>query len=155
MRRVRMLLLAGALLVAGCGQVGGGMGQVCTAIGCVSGVTVSVAGVGLGSDGGRVVAELCFDGSCERTRYIQQPNGASRGSNPDLDIIVQRDRVDVMLLLPEGDYDEQQVHDVSLTLRVAGGDPIRVQRQVNLERSQPNGPGCAPVCWSARIEHSV
>lgn len=155
MQRLSVLLLVGALLVAGCGQLGLGREQVCTAIGCVNGVTVSVGGVGLDADGGRIIAELCFDGACERTRYTQQPNGASRGSNPSLDIIVQRGRVDVMLLLPEGDYDEQQVHDVSLTLRVPGGDPIQVEGEVILERSQPNGPNCAPTCWSARIEHSV
>ena len=154
-RRVGLRLLVGAVLVAGCGQLGFGGEQVCTAMGCVNGVTVSVAGIGLGPEGGRVVAEFCFDGSCERTRYAQQPSGASRSSNPQLEVFVQRDRVDVMLLLPDGDYDEERAHDVTLTLRVAGGDPIRVERQVNLERSQPNGPDCAPLCWGARIEHAA
>ena len=155
MRRVRLLLLVGAFMVGGCGQLGVGGEQVCTAIGCVNGVTVSVAGVGLGPDGGRVMAKFCFDGSCEQGRYTQQPSGASRSNNRQLEISVDSDRVDVMLLLPDGDYDEGRLYDVELTLRIAGGDPIRVERQVNLERSQPNGQNCAPVCWGARIEHTV
>ena len=155
MRLVSTLLLIGTVLLAGCGRLGPGGGQACTLIGCVNGVTVSVAGVGLGAAGGRIIAELCYDGSCERTRYTQEPSGASRGSNPNLGVFVQRERVDVMLTLPEGDYDEATPHDVSLTLQVAGGDPIQVEGQVNLERSQPNGRNCAPSCWSARIEHAA
>ena len=155
MRRLTLLMLAGALVAAGCGRLGGGMAQVCTEIGCVNGVTVAVAGVGLGAKGGRVVAELCFDGACERGRYVQQPDGAARWDNQQLDMFVSPDAVEVTLQLPEGDYDEATVHEVSLTLRVAGGEPIRVQQQVNLERSQPNGPDCPPVCWQARVEHAA
>jgi hypothetical protein len=159
MRRLNLLLLVGVLLVAGCGSPlgpgGGGGGIACTEIGCVNGVTVAVTGVGLDAKGGRIVAEMCFDGGCQETRYVQQPDGASRSSNPAVQLFASPDAVEVMFQLPEGDYDEDTGHEVSLVLRVAGGEPIRLQRTVNLERSQPNGPDCPPVCWQARIEHAA
>ncbi|HVM20009.1 MAG TPA: hypothetical protein VM307_08615 [Egibacteraceae bacterium] len=153
----RWWMLAMVLMVVSCrAPAGTGLdGAGCTEIGCYSGVTFAVSGVGLDASGGRVVAEICVDGDCERARYRQRPDGSARWNNPRVDMSVSEDRVEVTFHLDGEDYDEATAHDVSLWLRVDGGDPISLQREVHLERSQPNGPNCPPVCWQARIEHAA
>ena len=157
--RARMVwltvLVIGAAACSSPLDLSGGDRQVCTAIGCVNAVSFAVTGAGLGPDGGRIVAEACFDGDCARTRYTQEPSGASQATGRRMDVLVESDRVQILLHLPDADYDEATAHEVSLVLRVDGGEPIRVEREVNLDSSQPNGPNCAPVCWGARVDHSV
>lgn len=155
---MRRLALAAVMLIASaaCGSPPGPGGAVaCTQIGCDSGVTFAVSGVGLDAGGGTVVAEACFDGRCERARYTQEANGAAEWDNTQLQLFVGPDSVEVMLRLPEDDYDPDAAYDVSLELRVDGGEPMRLDRRVHLERSQPNGPDCPPVCWQARVEHAA
>lgn len=130
--------------------------RACTAIGCVSAVSFDVGGVSLGADFvGALDAEVCFDGRCATTRWIQKADGSSRGTNGNIEILTGPNNVEVMLVLPDARYDTSTVHDVSLTLRVDGQPPISVERRVTMTRSQPNGAGCEPVCWSVRVEHHV
>ena len=62
----------------------------------------------------------------------------------------EEDRIDYYL--PEADYNTS----ASVTVRVMNSDgdvlaDTEAPADVPLERSQPNGPGCPPVCFFGRM----
>lgn len=155
--RTRLALLLVVVLAGttACGIANrlGGPGQVCTAIGCESQVSVRLAGIGQRGEPGVTKARMCFDDLCDTQRQRLKADGGSFGSEGSKVIVFAEGvDVDVMLLLPPGNYDETTEHRVTVEVSVAGGKPVTLDRMVTLERGQPNGPDCAPVCWQATIE---
>ncbi|MCA1587555.1 MAG: hypothetical protein LC744_02465, partial [Chloroflexi bacterium] len=59
------------------------------------------------------------------------------------------DRDTVTLRLLGHDYSGS--HTVLLSVIGEGGPVAEVKAETDFERSQPNGPGCQPVCWQARV----
>ena len=154
--RTRLCLLGVLLLVSAtaCG-LGERMAveRICTARGCQSEVRVRLADLGLGRRAGVVTATMCFDGACSEQRQRFKASGASSGiQGSRLSIEAFDDHIELALRLPPRAYDEETEHPVTLTVSVDGAKPTKVARDVTLERSQPNGPDCEPICWQATIE---
>jgi len=118
-------------------------GVECTLIGCESQVRfefdVDIAA------GSTYRLEACIDGGCEEAEVRVPPGGAGLvGSffvSPIDDVIV--------LNLHGGDFSGSRA--VTLLVELPDGGTILVEEEVEFERSQPNGPLCEPVCWTATI----
>ena len=106
--------------------------------------------------------EICVDDGCQtETITIDVPHpgtgeivrGESKRAPGSLDgwMLLWADSDSVDYYLPEGDYGESA--RVSFTLTDASGDVLaEVENEdVPLERSQPNGPDCPPVCFQGRL----
>jgi hypothetical protein len=154
MRNRTALLVVGLLVAAtGCGLAQQPGGQACTGIGCVSQVSVVLPDLGLQGAKGVVTAQMCFDGQCDEQRQRFRANGASFGrQGSSVEVSASDNDVTLMLRLPDVEYDETTVHRLTVKVRVDGGKPVTMERDVTLERGQPNGPECEPVCWQARVE---
>ena len=147
------LLLAASACGQGNGLLGGGR---CTLIGCNSQVTFEVTGAGLHGKAGTVRLKACFDDVCHTSRTTVKANGASFGKGSDkLSVGPVDDRLAGHLLLPDGDYDETTVHRFTLEVRIGDGEPVRLERDVQLTRSAPNGEDCGPICWQAKVEKAA
>jgi hypothetical protein len=128
----RLTLLGGALLLAGCGGAGGPLTKTsrpCTLVGCSSGVFVTVGELPPAAS----TVEICVGARCTKTPVT------SAGFA-------------VQLVLPH--IGGTRPLTVVARVRDAGG---RVIRESSIERrparTQPNGPGCRPICYqiSARL----
>jgi hypothetical protein len=114
----------------------------CTLIGCESQLEFE-----LSADLERGAAydiEACVDGDCTSETVEIPDSGFVIGGAFTLD--ADRDTVTVRLI---GD-DYSGSHTVSLS--IAGeGLAAEVEAETEFERSQPNGPGCEPICWHATV----
>ena len=147
--RLCLTALAVSSLVVGCSrQQEPEGGEFCTLIGCRSQVTFQVpadlvAGV-------RYLVDACVDDVCRSEELVVPATGgpeddASAGS-------LWLDPQDDSITLHLGDGEYSGVHQVSLTVVIADREEIaRSRESVEFERSQPNGPGCEPVCWFANV----
>ena len=131
--RVALTLTLAGLAVLGCGASDEGAGgkrdpRVCTQIACRSGVTVLIP-ERLPESASRIracVAERCRSASTTSLGPLFVPLPDARGSRK-----------------------------VTLRMKLldAAGRPVGASiRKLQLERVQPNGPGCPPVCFTARVE---
>jgi hypothetical protein len=142
----RLVIVAGLLLV-GC-QLMQEPEVACTAIGCDSQVVFEL-------DDGQLVPgfayeiEACLDDGCETATVELREHGAAiGGANGGLTVSAEEDVV--ALILPDADY--PGVHTARLRVRPVGGEAFEAAVETMLERSQPNGPDCPPVCWQATVE---
>lgn len=133
-------------------QIGGGGAQACTEIGCESQISVTLDDFELDGGEGVVETRMCFDDRCDEQRTRFTADGASfGGQRSKVEVFVVNEELNATLRLPHGDYDDTTEHTVSLEVTVNGGKPVTLERTVTLQRSQPNGPNCEPVCWQATI----
>lgn len=108
-----------------------GGGPVCTEIGCSSGVSVQSDDLDRRAPGWRSVT-VCLEDRCRRFE---------RGSGGPLLAMVEDRSL----------RSERRVR-VRVVVRGRGGRRLlRAQRTVMLRRTQPNGPGCEPVCFQASL----
>lgn len=145
---MRALLAISLFLVLGACEVLGPPPRACTAIGCESAVTI-VADEDL-MTGAEYVVEVCVDGRCERESLtVAEGGGAVGASSGGITIGTDVDTITYAV----GDGDWSGVHRVTATVRDAATGEVLVDvgQQVEFERSQPNGPGCEPICWFAEI----
>lgn len=116
-------------------------------------MTFTIAGLGLGSEPGVVETRICVDDACGESRVRTKPDGSSvGGGDGSVTIFEEPGTFSASYVLPAAAYDESTLHRATLEVTVNGGEPYRVQREVRLTRTQPNGRGCEPVCWQATIE---
>lgn len=122
----------------------------CTAIGCENAV-----GFSLDIDLVTEVAydiEACLDDRCEaQTLRVPPPaDGPFTGTavgNLSLDTISDS----ITMALGLGSF--EGVHIARLSVRDEAGELIaEIEANTEFERQQPNGPGCEPICWFARVE---
>lgn len=134
----------------------------CTEIGCDSLLRIELTEVDITPEATYDV-EICVNDVCatETVAIDQRHPGTGeiqRGESPrargTLDghmiIWAEDDRIDYYL--PEADYDS--FASVTFTLTNSDGDGLARTdgaADVPLERSQPNGPGCPPVCFFGRM----
>ncbi len=147
-----LVSIAAVLLLVACDALGvppiGGE-RSCTLIGCGSAV-----GFNLDVD---LVAEVayevtaCVDDLCDEGILEVPPpadgpfTGASDGA---LAIATDTDSIFYSL----GDLDASGRHRVSITVRSESGEVnAEFDGEAEFERTQPNGPGCEPVCWLAAV----
>ena len=106
-------------------------GEICTLIGCSSGVSVNLLSVSQVKGAQRVT--VCVNNRCRRfstTTRVARLNAASLSG------------------------DERAT--VKLVVRGSGDRVLlRVVRRVALRRLQPNGPGCPPICWHRSLKLDV
>jgi hypothetical protein len=122
MNAVVALLVAVAALVTGCGSRHA-HGRPCTLIGCDSALFVRLRDKPAGTS----TVELCSGGRCVR---------------------LGRDTDAIQLAL--GHRTRGGAVPLALTFRDASNRVIsQARRNAQLRRAQPNGPGCAPVCYQA------
>jgi hypothetical protein len=134
--------------LVGCGLVPGPVEVDCTLIGCDSQIVFEL-------DDGELVPgfayelEACFDHRCETATVELPEHGAAMGVNGALSASAEEDIV--ALVLPEGDY--PGVHTARLRVQPldGGGEAFEATVETELERTQPNGPDCPPVCWQAVV----
>jgi hypothetical protein len=122
---------------AGCAGDDGAGGRACTEIGCNDGVTFALS-PGAIQPAGRVVAKACVGGRCTTHRF-------------DPDAFAQPGGVRIDAWLPPETLDAGRSHTASLTIRAGQDTIVELERTVELERSQPNGPGCPPICHNATV----
>lgn len=140
---VRALLVAVAVALAGSACA---PDRECTAEGCESRVdfavdTDLVAGV-------PYYVTACIDGACER-RTLEVPPAAP-GARLDDRIALDVGTDVVSLHLEDADWSGE--HDVQVRVTGPGAQVLaELRATIELERSQPNGPDCDPVCWYARV----
>lgn len=129
--------------VAGCGGEASGEGtaHACTEIGCNDGVDFIVARRAI-RPVERVLAKACVYGRCTTHRFdphaFAQPGGVRIGA-----------------WLPPGTLDPARSHTATLTIREGRRTILELERTVELETSQPNGPDCPPTCHNATIRVSA
>ncbi len=98
----------------------------CTTIGCTTGVLVrGPAGIDGISEG---TLTVCVDGDCTETAF--DPGQGVDLKNVPFPEMRAGDTVRATLVMPDGSHYEDEVQAV---------------------RSQPNGPGCSPVCVDAEL----
>ena len=124
---MRRLLPAGLIAVAGLAAAPAALAQdpptACTLIGCDSGVRLDAVDL----PRARTVT-LCVEDRCRRER-----------ANTDLHFVATRS-------------DGPGPVRVRVVVRDRRGRVlVRAERAVTLRRFEPNGPECAPTCWSARV----
>lgn len=115
----------------------------CTLIGCESQIEFELGGDLLRGEAYDI--EACLDGDCTSETVQVPDSGFVMGGAFTLD--AERDTVIVRLI--GGDYSGS--HTVSLSVSGEGGAVADVETETEFERSQPNGPGCEPVCWQATV----
>ncbi|MGE0879048.1 MAG: hypothetical protein AB7L13_19945 [Acidimicrobiia bacterium] len=115
----------------------------CTDIGCISGVAIEVP---LEIPVAKLPVEVtaCAEGECTTSTITASQAAPGRdtfGVGPSVSLTGRRER-DV---------------DVSLVVRsVATGEAIAAGQGVaHVVRSQPNGSGCGPVCFGARLRYDA
>jgi hypothetical protein len=124
----RWLTLAGAIVVlalAGCSS------QNCTAAGCFSGAQVDMTALPL-QPGPMAEVRVCVDQTCSRRSPETQP-----------------------LVGAEVDAPYTGESEVTVTIRVIapnGAVLANTSIRSRLERLQPNGPKCSPVCFITRLK---
>ena len=141
MRRHAITLALFAL--AGCGDDGGGDapratatatppagGLACTEIGCSNVAQVEFEG----APRGRVEVRMCVEDRCQTS--------VSRGQPP----------VALGIPLPESVGDSVRV---TVTMRRNGRTVARVDEQIPVRTTRPNGPDCPPVCRQASARFDV
>lgn len=149
------LALTVLLAITACGvteqELGGDVR--CTLRGCESQVSVTLPDLGLGGKAGVVKATMCFDDVCDTQRQTFERSGASFGrQGSDVEVSAFENDLVATLHLPGGNYDATTEHRVTLKVSVDGAKPVTLARAVRLNRTQPNGPECDPVCWQAAIK---
>lgn len=148
MRSTRWLaigLMVALLPTSGC--VGG---QRCTLIGCESGVNFDLDDPL--EPGQEFRASACVGDICrEASGTVPE-----RGCTTESDLVVctpQSGGTDIHLRLPDGTYDK--TYDVRFELTSGSGETLaEADVPVDFQRSQPNGPDCDPVCWTASVPTS-
>ena len=155
MRRLKVIaVIAFALLLVGCEALlpitpsPTSDAVACTLIGCDSQVIFE-----LDTDlqsGVTYDVTACVDGACEEAQVDVPPvnDGAVPAGQTDKIVISPDDDV-VVYVLHGNDFSGS--HIVSLSLDAPDLPSVRVEESVEFERSQPNGPRCEPVCWTATV----
>lgn len=134
----------------------------CTEIGCDSLLRIELTEVDITPEATYDV-EICVDAVCatETVTIDQRHPGTGdvqRGASPraqgtlDGYMIIWAEDDHIDYYLPEADY----VSSASVTFTLTNSDGDVLARtdgpaDVPLERSQPNGPGCPPVCFFGRM----
>lgn len=136
--------------------------RMCTAVGCDSILTIELSEVDITPEATYDV-EICVKGDCTtETITIDVPypgtgeidRGETEKKSGTLAgrMLVWADGDYIEYHLPEGDYSSSAF--VTFTLTDADGSVLAQTddtTEVSLERSQPNGPDCPPICFSARM----
>lgn len=132
----------------------------CTEIGCDSYLEIELTEVDITPEATYDV-EICVNDICAMeivTIDVRHPgtgeieHGASPRTQRAGYMIVWAEDDHIDYYLPEADYDSSA--SVTFTLTNSNGDVLaRTDGPVDvpLERSQPNGPGCPPVCFFGRM----
>lgn len=122
----------------------------CTAAGCESAVVFDLEADLQAEVSYQITA--CFDGRCEEGVLTVPPPADGPFTGTSLGALsIDTDSDSVTLALGEGDFAGD--HAVQLTVRTASGDVIaRSDEVVEFQPNQPNGPGCEPICWLARVD---
>lgn len=140
---------------------GGGEEVACTAIGCESIIFVELTKVDLTAESTYGV-EICVDGDCRYETITigsadpstgSRPVGESQGEGPGREKMIRLDAETdtVTYHLPAVDHGETA--DVYFAITDADGEVLveAESAEVHLERFQPNGPDCPPVCFSGHL----
>jgi hypothetical protein len=138
-----LTVTAASVLLLGC-QWLDVPGVSCTQIGCESQVVFELATLDL-VPGRLYEVEACLDDRCGAAT-VELPQ---RGAVMEGGVLVSADEDIVALVLPEGDYSGTRA--AWLEIRHGDGPPFVIEVEVELERTQPNGPNCPPVCWQAVV----
>ena len=144
--------IAAALLLVACDALGVpplGQPRPCTGIGCESGVRFNLDVDLVAEVAYEVTAcvdDICDEGILEVPPPADGPfTGTSDGA---LSVATDTDSIFYSL----GSLDASGRHRVSVTVRSESGDMLaEFDGEAEFERTQPNGPGCEPVCWLAAI----
>ncbi|MFP3883748.1 MAG: hypothetical protein ACLFWH_15720 [Actinomycetota bacterium] len=134
----------------------------CTEIGCDSILEVQLTEVDIAPEATYDV-EICLNEECAAetvTIDLRHPGtgeiqrGASSRSEGTVDgyMVLWAEEDRIVYYLPEADYDTTA--SVSVRLMDSDGNVLADTggpADVPLERSQPNGPGCPPVCFFGRM----
>ena len=146
-----ILILTAVALSGACGgTISSGQ---CTAIGCDSGVAITLSDLDVRPGRNHFDVRACFDGDCRRTVGTVGRNGSNgRYRVNDLGLFLLDGDIRAMLPLRGQGWDETTEHRVEVAVRVNGGEPIHVEQDVTLQRNAPNGERCGPICWQARVE---
>lgn len=127
-RIVQLISVIGPSVMMGCGR---GV-QRCSAIGAGSTITIDVRRV-LADVRGPVRVHLCVEATC---------NATSKRNGRQLDAVY---------------LDDPSIHDagpvlVALSIESGSGEAIYARKaNVELSRTQPNGPSCPPTFYSAAL----
>lgn len=154
MRRTRTFVrAAGAIAVAAAFAVGtvgcgGLLGQGCNDVGCLNGLFVE-GPTDLAAEGAYDV-EVCVDGDCWREVLEVPPSGEEISGLSEGVLTVYFDLDAVSVDLPDGDLSGS--HDVTVQVRTGTGQIVMdVHEPVEFTVNQPNGSGCSPTCWYAKV----
>jgi len=130
----------------------------CTEVGCDSQLTIELSKVDITPEATYGI-EICIDGDCatatitidvadpETGRIILGRSGPSPGPRSG-QILMWVERDSIEYFLPEREYGASA--SVAFVLRDADGSVLAETEEgteVPLERSQPNGPECPPICF--------
>ena len=139
-----LLAVAAGVFLMGC-QLVEEPEQACTAIGCDSQVVFELTPVDLVA-GRTYEIEACLEDECW-SATVEPPADVVAGGRGGLTVEPQRDVI--VLVLPEGDHGGSR--GVTLEIETGDGQTWGIEADIDLERVQPNGPACLPVCWQATI----
>lgn len=133
----------------------------CTAIGCDSLLTIELSDVDIQPEQTYEI-ELCIDDGCRTetitidvrhagTGEIDRGESAQGPGSVEGWMTVWADGDYIDYYLPERAYERSA--QVSFTLTDASGEVLSEveSTEVPLERSQPNGPDCLPICFQGRL----
>ena len=135
------------------------MEQVCTEIGCTSLLTIELNEVDI-TPNATFDIEICVDKDCATeniaidkrepgTGEITHGESHSTHAPGRMLVWVAEDRIDYYL--PGEEYPESATVTFSLVDNADGSVLAQTATEVPLERSQPNGPDCPPVCFFGRM----
>lgn len=133
----------------------------CTEIGCLSAITIELGAVDI-QPGAAYDLEFCVDGDCRYETVVagsgnlgetevEAENGGT-GETTRAKPHVDPETDTVTYQLPEGEYPET-IH-VYFAVADAGGETLAQAEnvEVHLDKNQPNGPDCPPVCFHGHLK---
>lgn len=135
------------LFASGCGARDT---QSCTEIGCSPEVVLAISQVEAIKRA--VQISFCVDSDCRSA--VAQPEGSGYVVEGDAPLSISAGGgAPLQVSFPLGEAVDPDVpHRVRATVTVGGRVVASVDEDVELERFEPNGPGCPPVCWRAVLE---
>ncbi len=139
----------GSMLFSGCGMVP----RACTEIGCNSGVTFELGQQSaLFEINKPVQIRACIESDCTVDSLTVTATGDSAyffSTQGRFELDVANDR---LIYRTQAQQIGEGRKSVSLAFTREGTVVLEETREdVTFDRSQPNGPGCEPVCWNSTV----
>lgn len=130
----------------------------CTGMGCTTGIFMDI-GAGEFRQGDQATVELCLDETCARAAgplsatHGLDGKAQAFGKGSYFHVWLQDGVVTAELHIGSDRFNDNRPRRLTFSATGEGGqEPVEHDQDVRMQRVQPNGPACEPVCWFASVQ---